>query len=232
MRKRTVMSDVARGAWVWLAVLGGLLAPTGAQAQLDRYDYDYLSFRGVGLEAGYLWANKVDPVATFGARFDLGYAGPGLRIVPGVRYWASQLKQSEVAQLEDRLRQIIETTNPGEPVPDIDLGTVRWSDVVITLDGHFVWEVPLGLLTYLGAGVSAHILNGSGSAIDDTFLEDLLDRASAGVNAHAGMEYLVTPAVRLYGTARYDVLDDLNYFSLMGGIQFMFGGNPDERSEG
>ena len=226
------MSDAARRGWVWAGLVAVLMIPSSASAQLDRYDYEYLGFRGIGLEAGGIWANKVDPVATFGARFDLGYAGPGLRIVPGVRYWSSQLKQSEVTQLEDRLRQIIEEANPGEPVPDVDLGTVKWSDLVFTLDGHFVWEVPFGLLTYLGAGFSAHILNGSGDVVNETFLEDLLDRASAGVNAHAGMEYLVSPALRLYGTARYEVLDDLSYFALMGGLQFMFGGDADEREEG
>jgi hypothetical protein len=227
-----MMSNAARRACLWGLVLGAVLAPRGASAQLDRYDYEYLGFRGVGLEAGYLWANKVDPVATFGARFDLGYAGPGLRIVPGIRYWSSQLKQSEVTELEERLRQIIAEANPGEEPPAVDLGTVKWSDVVLTLDGHFVWEVPLGLLTYLGAGFSAHILNGSGDVVNETFLEDLLDRTSAGVNAHAGLEYLISPAVRLYGTARYEILDDLSYLALMGGFQFMFGGAPDEREEG
>lgn len=225
------MTDAVWRGWLWIVALAGLGVPGRAQAQLDRYDYEYLTFRGLGVEAGYLWANKVDPTPTFGARFDLGYAGPGLRIVPGVRYWSSHLKDDEVRGLEDRLRQIIQEANPDQPVPDIDLGTVKWSDVVLTLDGHFVWEIPFGMLSYLGAGFSAHILNGSGEVVNETFLEDLLDRASAGVNVHGGLEYVLNPGLRLYGTAKYEILDDLSYFGMMAGLQFMFGGSTDEREE-
>lgn len=226
------MSDAVRRLWIGMALAVGIVSPGGASAQLDRYDYEFLSFRGIGLEAGYLWANKVDAAPTVGVRIDLGYAGPGLRIVPGVRYWSSDLKRSEVDELENRLRQIIAEANPGDPVPDIDLGRVEWSDIVLSLDGHFVWEVPFGLLSYVGAGFSAHILNGAGEVVNETFLEDLLDRTSAGVNAHGGLEYVVNPGLRLYGTTKYEILDDLSYFELRGGVQFMFGGSPDERSEG
>jgi hypothetical protein len=43
---------------------------------------------------------------------------------------------------------------------------------------------------------------------------------------------VVSPSLRLYGSAKYEILDDLNYFELRGGLQFMFGGGTDERSEG
>lgn len=214
-----------------LAIVGMLGAPGSAQAQLDRYDYEYLSFRGIGLDVGYLWANKVDPTVSFGGRVDLGYAGPGLRIVPGIRYWSSTVKDAEVAGFEATLRRILEEANPGQPVPDVELGSIRWSDVVISLDGHFVWEIPGGLLSYLGAGFAAHFLNGSGEVVNETFIEDLLDRVSAGLNAHGGFEWPLSPTLRLYSGGRFEILDDLNYFQLNAGLQFMFGGGADERTE-
>jgi hypothetical protein len=215
-----------------LVLGGGLAAPGPVAAQLDRYDYEYLSFRGIGLDAGYMWANKVDPTVTFGGRVDLGYAGPGLRIVPGLRYWSSTVKDAEVAQFESTLRRILEEANPGQPVPDVELGSIKWSDVVLSLDGHFVWEIPGGLLSYLGAGFAAHFLNGSGEVVNETFIEDLLDRVSAGFNAHAGLEAPLSRTLRLYGAGRFEILDDLNYFQLNAGLQFMFGGGADERAEG
>ncbi len=225
------MTEAVRRYAGVLGVVVVLAFPGYAHAQLDQYDYEYLSFRGVGLEAGYLWANKVDPTATFGARFDMGYAGPGLRIVPGIRYWSSNVKASEVAGFEDRLQQILEEANPGQPVPDVELGQIKWSDLVLTLDGHFVWEVPFGALTFLGAGFSAHFLNGSGEVVNETFIEDLLDRVSAGVNAHTGLEIPLSPKLRLYGSGKYEILDDLSYFEMRAGLQFLFGAGADERIE-
>ena len=221
-----------RGVRAWLIGAGLCAAvPADARAQLDQYDYEYLTFRGIGLDVGGLWANKVEPTVSFGGRVDLGYAGPGLRVVPGLRYWRSKIKAEEIATLEDQLRRILEEANPGQPIPEIELGSIRWSDVVLSLDGHFVWEIPFGALSFLGAGASAHFLNGSGEAVNETFVEDLLDRVSAGFNAHGGLEIPVSPSLRLYGQGRFEILDDLNYFELRAGVQFMFGG-ADERTEG
>jgi hypothetical protein len=223
------MSKAVRRVWLALAVTGLFGLPTTVHAQLDQYDYEYLRFRGVGLDLGYLWANKVESTTMFGGRVDLGYAGPGLRIVPGLHYWSANIKSSEIGKLEDQLRRILEEANPGEPIPDITLGQIKWSDVILSLDGHFVWEIPFGALSFLGAGLSAHFLNGSGEAVNETFVEDLLDGISAGFNAHAGLEVPLSSSVRLYGTGRFELLDDLNYFLLGAGIQFMLGGE-DERS--
>jgi len=92
------------------------------------------------------------------------------------------------------------------------------------LDGHFVWTVPFGFLTYAGAGVSVHILNGSGPAVDGTFIEDLLDSVTAGLNVHGGLEYPVTNRFRLYTQTRYEALGDFQYLELKFGAQIMFSG--------
>jgi hypothetical protein len=72
-------------------------------------------------------------------------------------------------------------------------------------------------------------MNGDGPAVTDTFVEDLLDTVTAGFNLHAGLEYLVSDQLRLYGTARYELLGDLRYGEFRVGTQFMFGpGAPGE----
>ena len=210
-------------------VVVGSAVPREAQAQdLADYDYENLSFRGVSFDVGYLYADNVADTRTLGVRFDLGFLGPGFRLMPGVTYWESTLAQTEVDQFETRLGTL--TADQGGTVPPggFDLGVIDRSDIVMSLDGHYVWAVPLKLFFSAGVGLSAHFLNGSGSAINDTFVEDLLDSVSAGFNLHAGLEYPITDRVRIFGGSKVEVLGDLNYVEFRGGLTFIWGGLAQE----
>ena len=105
----------------------------------------------------------------------------------------------------------------------MDLGVIDWSDVALAVDAQLVWRVPYGVLTFAGIGGAAHMLDGSGTAVDGTFVEDLLDSVTAGFNAHAGAEYPVAPRFRLYGQVRYEVMGDLRYTQVRLGGQIMVG---------
>lgn len=207
------------------AILAAVALVAPAQGQdLADFDYENLSFRGIGLDIGGILPSRVEPDVSVGLRMDLGYLGPGLRIVPRVDYWSSRMKDAEVREFEVRLNELVDRSSPeGTPPADVDLGRIDWSDLVLGVDGHIVWSVPYGLLTYLGAGASAHIMNGDGGAIGGTFIEDLLDTVTAGFNLHTGLEYPVNDRFRLYGTARFELLGDLRYGQLSVGTQFMFG---------
>lgn len=206
------------------ALLTVLLAPRAVLGQgLANYDYDQLSFRGVGFDAGYLFPNRIEDTPQYGIRVDLGYLGPGVRILPRLGYFSSTMTDREVAVLEERVADLVFAQNPGSPRPDVDLGTVDWSALTVGLDGQFVWRVPPGFLTYVGAGFAAHFQNGSGAAVDGTFVEDLLDSFVAGVNAHAGIEVPVSSLVRFYGDVRYEIAGDLRFPALRAGLQFMTG---------
>ena len=202
-------------------------APALRAQDLADYDYENLAFRGVGLEYGYLWPDQVVPTPSYGVRMDLGYLGPGLRVTPSVSYWSSRMKRSEVARLERRLDDLIIRQGSGAPIA---LGNIDRSDVAVALDAHVVWRVPYGFLTFLGAGGAVHFLNGNGAAIADTFVEDLLDSISAGLALQTGIEYPVNRHIRLYGTGRLELLEDLRYAAVRGGLQIQLGGpTPDER---
>jgi hypothetical protein len=194
-----------------------------AQATLADYDYENLSFRGLGFEAGYIWPNKVEPTVTYGARMDLGYLGPGLRITPSLTWWSSRMKRVEVAALEDRVDSLV-ARQSGGPVFPVSLGTIDWTDLDVALDAQMMWRVPYGFLTFLGAGASVHFLNGDGAAINGTFVEDLLDSVSAGLALQTGVEYPVHRHIRLYGSGRLELLEDLRYAAVRGGVQIMLGG--------
>ena len=206
-------------------VCASLLAPAGALGQeLADLDYEHLGFRGFGLDCGYIWPGRIDRPGCPSLRIDMGYAGPGLRIVPNVSYWSSPLEQAEITELEDRIEALI-AAQSGAPSPPLDLGTVRWRDVAVGVDAHVVWDSLLDILTYGGIGVTAHVLDGDGDAINGTFIDDLLDSVTAGFNLHFGMEYPVTERVRVYTVSKYEVLSDLQFFTVRAGWQIMTGPN-------
>ena len=219
------------GSWLKAGVLvlglGFLFsaADVSAQTSLADYDYENLTFRGFSLESGYIWPTRAEPTYTLGARVDLGYLGPGLRLIPGVAYWSSTMNDSEVRRFERNVDDLVEGQfGPGSEYTGVDLGTIDWSDFILSMDGHFVWSVPLDLLTFAGAGMSLHIMDGDGEAIAGTFVEDLLDSVKPGFNVHGGLEYPLFEGLRLYGEARYEMMEDLRYFELRFGGQIMLTG--------
>jgi hypothetical protein len=187
-----------------------LASPAAAQGLAD-YDYENLHFRGFGADYGWIWPTKVEPAPLFTVRFDLGYLGPAVRIMPSVSYWSSRMRSSELARLAARLEELPPLQEQGVIVRPEDLGRIDWSNLSLSLDAQVVWTTPIGLLTFVGAGAGVHLLNGRGDAIADTFIEDLLDTMSAGVAVLAGVEYPVLPQFRLFGETRYTLLSDVRY---------------------
>lgn len=211
--------------WAFLS-WAAVLSPAGLAGQeLADYDYENLSFRGVGLEAGIAFPSRVETTPTIHLRFDLGFLGPGFRLAPSISYWSSEFKDEEVAELEDRLAELVVDTDP-DATPSVDLGTLEWSDLVFTLDGQYVWARDPRYEAFIGTGFSAHAMNGDGEAIQDTFVEDLLDRITLGVNGHLGMGLVVSPEFRLTGQFRYELMDDLSYPEFRFGGVYIFGAGP------
>lgn len=195
-------------------------APAAAQGLAD-YDYENLSFRGIGFELGWIWPSKVESTETFGLRLDLGYLGPGVRIAPTLSFWSSTMQPSELSRLADQINQLPALRERGVEVSGADLAPIEWSNISLGIEGHYVWVTPVRLLTYLGAGVAIHALNGQGDAIEDTFVEDLLDSMASGAAFVGGVEYPLLERFRVYAEARYHVLSDLHYPGLKLGGSIM-----------
>jgi hypothetical protein len=206
-----------------IAASAGVAEHASAQ-DLSEYDYENLSLRGIMVEAGYMWADNVEDTEVFGVKFDLGFLGPGFRLTSGVSFWDSQMAAGEVDRFERQLDALIRAQGGAAPIGGFDLGRVDREDVSVSLDGSYVWAIPAKLFFNTGLGVSAHFLNGSGPGVDGTFVEDLLDSVSAGINLHAGLEYPVVDRFRLYGSSKVEVLGDLKFFELRFGASWIFGG--------
>ena len=218
--------------WVIVtAVVGVAAGSTGAMSQeIADFDYENLSLRGLGFEWGYSYPSRVERTESYGLRIDMGYLGPGLRIVPSITYWKAPFQAAEIEELEVRVAGLVQAQSGGA-APSVDLGKIEWSDVAVALDAHVVWSIPWGFLSFGGLGIAAHVMNGDGAAINSTFVEDLLDSVAAGFNLHAGLEYPVSDQFWLNGQGRYEVLGDLQYFQMRFGAQLMIGENaPGELS--
>ncbi|HEX7119968.1 MAG TPA: outer membrane beta-barrel protein [Longimicrobiales bacterium] len=189
-----------------LALLCLVAVPTAATAQtLEDYDYENLSFRGIGLEYGRIWPTKVEPTAAYTVKADLGFLGPGVRITPSLSYWSSAMDDDELSRLADQLSRL------GAPLTAEDLGRIEWRDVSLNVDGQYVIQASARVQPYLGLGAGVHVFDGRGAAVEETFIEDLLDSITAGVNAVAGVEVAPTERLRLGIEGRYTLLDDIRY---------------------
>jgi opacity protein-like surface antigen len=203
-----------------LLLLSAFQVRASAQSLAD-YDYANLSFRGAGLDYGFIWPSKVEATSLFSLRLDLGYLGPGVRISPSVSYWSSTFKQGELARLAEQLNRLPALQERDVMIEPGELGTIELSDLSFSVDAHLVWTTPVRVITYLGAGVALHVLNGSGTAVGGTFVEDLLDSTPAGVAAMAGAELQPFRRFRLYAETRYNLLSDVRYPGLRVGGAFM-----------
>lgn len=169
-----------------------LLGSGNLRAQdLADYDYENLRLVGVGIDFGGLAPTLVEPTLTIAARADLGFLGPGVRIMPAIRFWSSELRE---AGYEDS----------------------RVGSLALEVDGHYVWTDYVGE-PYLGAGAGLHFLNGSGASIDGTFVEDLLDTAMPALNLLGGIGLPLGPQLRVFVEARGVLATEVQYAALVAG---------------
>ncbi len=165
-----------------------LCVPSVLQAQdIADYDYENLRLGGIGVDFGVILPTRVESTLSLGARADLGFLGPGVRIMPGIQYWSSALR-------------------------DPEFQGARLADLVVNLDAHYVQADRVGD-PYLGAGIALHILNGSGSGITQA-TEDLLDTISPGVNLLAGAAMPLGPQLRIFAEARGVLATEIRYAAL------------------
>jgi len=196
------------------AIAALLLAlPAAARAQdLADYDYENLVLSGVGVHVSEIFPTRSEPTLGLNARVDLGLLGPNVRITPGLTFWSTRLRDSEVERMEDRIEASCD--NGGVPCPGVELGEVEISDLSLDVDAHFLWATDYAIEPYAGAGVSLHLLNGRGDFIDDTFVEELLDAIAPGFNLVGGLELPISENLRVLGEARGVLTGNVRYVSV------------------
>jgi hypothetical protein len=204
-----------------LLLLAALALPAQTHAQaLEDYDYENLVLSGVGAHLGYVFPTRSEPALSLSLRADLGLLGPNLRITPGVGFWSSRLRSSEVRRIEERIEAACD--RGGVPCPGIDLGSVEISDLYLDVDAHYLWTTDYFIEPYAGAGVSLHFLNGRGDFIDGTFVEELLDAIAPGLNLVGGLEVPLAEQFRVFGEVRGVLTGNVRFASIGVGGSWRF----------
>ena len=219
-------NDGKRGA---LIVLGLTIIPSfhlSAQGALNQFSYDNLRFSGLQLDVGVLGASQLTGALVGGIRVDYGRIAPKVRLLLGVSYFRSQFGNDARSRFEQRLDSIV---NPGTP-DNINLGTIRLSDFIGDIDFQFVFPQGHGINAYVGAGVSIHARNGSGPAINGTFVEDALDVITAGLNGTIGFEFDLSHAFRFTLDGRGMLSSGLKTASVRTGIMYRLRGGREQRA--
>lgn len=207
-----------------LAILLLAVGPSGrlaAQGALNQFSYDNLRLSGVQLDLGVLGASQLTGAVVGGLRIDYGRIAPNVRLLLGVSYFRSQFDQNARTRFEQRLRGIVIDPSGDDT---IRVGRIFWSDVVGDVDFQFVFPQGTTATVYLGAGVSVHARNGSGRAINGTFVEDALDGITAGLNGTLGAEFHLSPAWRFALDGRGMLSSGLNTVSVRGGLMYRLKG--------
>jgi len=206
------------------------VGPSGrlaAQGVLNQFSYDNLRLSGIQLDAGLLGASDLTGATVGGLRVDYGRIAPKVRLLLGLSYFHSRFDQQAINRFERRLDSIV---NPSTH-DSINLGRISLSDLIGDVDFQLVFPQGHGITAYLGTGVSIHVRNGSGAAINGTFVEDALDVITAGLNGTLGFEFNLSPAWRFTVDGRGVLSSGLRTASLRTGIMYRFRGSR-ERGAG
>jgi len=195
-----------------------------AQGVLNQFSYDNLRLSGIQLDAGLLGASDLTGATVGGLRVDYGRIAPKVRLLLGLSYFHSRFDQEAINRFERRLDSIV---NPSTP-DSINLGRISLSDLVGDIDFQFVFPQGHGVTAYLGTGISIHARNGSGAAINGTFMEDALDVITAGLNGTMGFEFNLSHAWRFTVDGRGMLSSGLRSVSLRTGIMYRLRGGREQ----
>ncbi len=210
-----------------LALLLLAAGPSGrlaAQGVLNQFSYDNLRLSGIQLDAGLLGASDLTGATVGGLRIDYGRIAPKVRLLLGLSYFHSRFDQQAINRFERRLDSIV---NPSTP-DSINLGRISLSDIIGDIDFQFVFPQGHGVTAYLGTGISIHARNGSGAAINGTFMEDALDVITAGLNGTMGFEVNRSHAWRFTVDGRGVLSSGLRSVSLRTGIMYRLHGSREQ----
>jgi hypothetical protein len=208
------------------AFLAALLLAVGssgrlaAQGVLNQFSYDNLRLSGIQVDAGPLGSSDLTGAVVAGLRLDYGMIAPRVRVLLGLSYFRSEFDSEARTRFEQRIRQfVIDPANDDT----IRVGRIFWSDITADLDLQYVIPQGRGITTYVGVGGSVHLRNGTGAAINGTFVEDALDEVAAGFNASIGAEFALSKAWRFTLDGRGVISSGLSTISLRSGIMYRLG---------
>jgi len=212
---------VARTTAILLLAAAALSAAGRAQGVLSQFSYDELRPSALQVDVGSIATQSLRGALVWGVRLDAGYLAPHVRVLLGVSRTSSLFTGRAVARLN---RTLLALVNDPDSNATIDVGRVRLSDVMLDLDLQYVFNDGRPVTVAAGLGAGVHFRNGSGRAIDRTFIEDALDGVAPAVNGMMAAAVALAPAWRLTAEVRGTLLSDYSSAAARMGFQFRFRG--------
>lgn len=198
-----------------VALFGLAAAQPVVGQNLEEYDYANLGVRAIGAEVIYMSASQNEGTFGLGAKLDLGFLGPSVRVVPRFGFWNADVEGADVDELERQLEEVSEL-EPGS----INLGAIERSAYVLGVDLQYIAAISR-VSPYIGAGIDVYALNDDGNAIRNTFLDDLV--ITAGVSGVGGVQVDVSPNWAVFGEFRATAVSDASSLGAAFGAYYRFG---------
>ena len=211
--RRRSLAALVSGVCVTLVASPAL----AAQGLLSKFSYDQLLISGFEFDVGSVATHDLRGAMIGGVRMDAGYLAPHVRVLLGASYTRSRFTDRAVARLN---RQLLKLVNDPDSNSTIDVGRVHLSDFIADLDLQYVFNEGRPVTATLGLGGGVHFRDGSGRAINGTFIQDALSGVSPALNGTAGIEVALTPAWRLTGELRATLLSDYSQASARVGFMY------------
>lgn len=209
-----------------LVIMAGGLAVASpgrlsSQGVLSQFTYDELALSGFQLDFGSVATKDLRGALIGGVRVDVGHLAPHVRVLLGLSYTRSRFTGRAVTRFN---RTLLRLVNDPEGNATIDVGRVNLSDLIADVDLQYVFNEAGPFNVVAGVGGGAHFRNGSGQAINGTFLEDALDGVAPALNGTLGVAVALTPAWRLTGELRATLLSDYSAASARVGFMYRLSG--------
>jgi predicted dehydrogenase len=188
-----------------------------AQGVLNEFSYDNIRLSGIQVDLGVLGASQLMGTTVGGVRLDFGRIAPRVRLLLGLSYFKSDFDQESRTKFEQAIDSIVVDPSGDDT---ISVGKIALGDIVGDIDFQYVFPQGRGITAYVGTGLSIHLRNGSGPAINGTFVEDALDVVTAGLNGTIGFDFNLIRAVRFTVEGRGVLSSGLQTASLRTGLMF------------
>lgn len=187
----------------------------------ERFYLDRLRLRGVGFSVGGVKPSQMEAASAIAVHADYGEIVPNWRVIFSATYWGSRFDDDAIGRYRDILGVVV-----NDPAGDdtIDIGPIRVQDIALAADARWSPQRFRSsfLRPYAGVGVTTHVLNAEGRAIDGTLVERALDNIAAGVSGAVGVDALLVRQFAVSMQLRYDLLSGARYGSLRLGGTYYF----------
>src|SRR5690348_1829328 len=150
----------------------------GQDKASDRFNLDKLEIVSLGASIGRIMPSQLEPTTLYAVQADYGEVAPGWHVVFGTSYWESRFRDHVVREFVDSLKKSLsDPTGTATIVPS----PVTLYDVTFATELRYTPVYSGEVKPFIGAGISAHVINAEGKLIKGTFVERSLDDIAAGL---------------------------------------------------